>query len=136
MFKESVVHISTLALLMAAMVTFNSCSSPNTTTVSSESVRIVACPASTVTSVTMPNFLFQPNSVSIAVNDIVMWINNDTTAHTVTSGTPGLPAQPLCLLTKPKTNTGGKLLPCLKKSAHQTQVNSDHCKASHELQLW
>jgi plastocyanin len=40
----------------------------------------------------MPNFLFQPNSVSIAVNGIVMWINNDnTTAHTVTSGTPGLP---------------------------------------------
>jgi plastocyanin len=39
----------------------------------------------------MPDFLFQPNSVSIAVNDIVMWINNDTTAHTVSGGTPGAP---------------------------------------------
>jgi len=89
--KASVVHMSTLALLIAAMVTLNSCSSPNTTSVSSESVRIVACPTSTVTSVTMSNFLFQPNSVSIAVNDIVTWINDDTTAHTVTSGTQVAP---------------------------------------------
>jgi plastocyanin len=40
--------------------------------------------------VSIANFLFQPNSVSIAVNDIVKWTNNDTTTdHTVTSGTPG-----------------------------------------------
>jgi len=89
MLKASAVHMSTLALLIAVMVTFSSCSSPNNTTVSSESVRIVTCPTSTVTSVTMSNFLFQPNSVSIAVNDIVTWINDDTTAHTVTGGTPG-----------------------------------------------
>jgi len=87
--KAHVVHMSTLAMLIAAMVTLNSCSSPNTTTVSSESVRIVACPTSTVTFVSISNFLFQPNNVSIAVNDIVKWTNNDTTPHTVTSGTPG-----------------------------------------------
>ena len=89
MLKASVVHMSTLAMLIAAMTTFYSCSSPNTATVSSESVRIVTCPTSTVTFVTISNFLFQPNSVSIAVNDIVKWTNNDTTAHTVTSGAPG-----------------------------------------------
>ena len=89
MLKMSVVRMSRLPLLIAAMVTFYSCSSPNTTTVSSESVRIVTCPTSTVTFVSISNFLFQPNSVSIAVNDIVKWTNNDTTDHTVTSGTPG-----------------------------------------------
>src|SRR3989344_168770 len=31
------------------------------------------------------------------------------------SGTPRLPAQPLCLLTKPRANTAGKLLPCFKE---------------------
>jgi plastocyanin len=91
MLKANAVHMSTSALLLAAMVTLYSCSTPNTaqTTVSSESVRIVTCPTSTVTLVTISNFLFQPNSVSIAVNDIVKWTNNDTIVHTVTSGAPG-----------------------------------------------
>jgi plastocyanin len=91
MLKASVVRMSTLALLITVMATFSSCSSPNTTTVSSESVRIVTCPTSTVTFASISNFLFQPNSVSIAVNDIVKWTNNDATSHTVTSGTPGAP---------------------------------------------
>jgi plastocyanin len=73
------------------MEAFYSCSTPNTTvaTVSSTSAQIVTCPTSPVTTVSISNFVFQPASVSIAVNDIVKWTNNDSTAHTVTSGTPG-----------------------------------------------
>lgn len=80
--------------LTVAMVIFYSCgSSPNTSmnTISSASAKIVTCPTSTVTSVAISDFTFQPGSVSIAVNTIVKWTNNDSTTHTVTSGAPAAP---------------------------------------------
>jgi plastocyanin len=86
-------HIAAFAFFLSVVVTCYSCgsSTPNTTaaTVSSASARIVTCPASSVTAVSIVNFAFQPGSVSIAVNDIVKWTNNDSTAHTATSGAPG-----------------------------------------------
>lgn len=89
--KATAAHVGVIIVFILTMWVFYSCSSPNTTatTVSSTSARIVTCPTTTVTAVDITNFLFQPSSVSIAVNDIVMWTNNDSMAHTVTSGTPG-----------------------------------------------
>ncbi len=93
MIKGSAMHAGTLILLMAAMATFYSCGSPNTSmnTISSASAKIVTCPTTTTTAVAISNFAFQPSSSAIAVNDIVKWTNNDATNHTVTSGTPATP---------------------------------------------
>jgi plastocyanin len=90
--KSSAVRLGALVLLMTATMAFLfCCSSANDTmnTVSSASAKIVTCPTTTVAAVAISNFSFQPNSLSIAVNDIVKWSNNDSTAHTVTSGAPG-----------------------------------------------
>jgi plastocyanin len=90
--KASAVPLGTIVLLMAAVVGLYSCgsSTPNTnvSTVSSAFAKIVTCPPAPAKSVAISNFLFQPGSVTIAVNDIVQWTNNDSTPHTVTSGTP------------------------------------------------
>ncbi len=91
--KAKAVYLGTFVLLMVAIAAFYSCgsSTPRTTaaTVSSTSAKIVTCPTSSVTAVSISNFVFQPASVSIAVNDIVKWTNNDSATHTVTSGAPG-----------------------------------------------
>ncbi len=95
MIKANAVHVGTFVLFMAATVAFYSCgsSTPNTrmSTVSSASAKIVTCPATTGTAVAISNFAFQPGSVTISSKDIVKWTNNDSTTHTVTSGTPGAP---------------------------------------------
>ncbi len=94
MTKVDITYLTTFALFTIIVVIFYSCgsSTPNTTatTVSSTSAKIVTCPgtsAANVSITTTPAFV--PNSVSIAVNDIVKWTNNDSTTHTATSGAPG-----------------------------------------------
>src|SRR5947209_787864 len=37
------------------------------------------------------NFAFDPASPTVQVGDTVMWMNSDLTAHTTTSGQPGVP---------------------------------------------
>ncbi len=93
MTRESVLHPGALVLLLVLLATLYSCGSPNThtSTVSSASAKIVTCPTTTVTAVTISNFAFQPGSVPVAVNDIVKWTNNDAIAHTVTSGMAAAP---------------------------------------------
>ena len=59
----------------------------NFTATSTQSAQIVTCPASGTTNVSIFNFAFSPIGVTIGANGIVKWTNNDTVAHTVTSGT-------------------------------------------------
>ena len=59
----------------------------NFTATSTLSAQIVPCPASGTTNVSIFNFAFSPLGVTIGANGIVKWTNNDTVAHTVTSGT-------------------------------------------------
>jgi plastocyanin len=92
--KVDITYLTTFALFMTAVVTFYSCgsSTPNTTaaTVSSANAKIVTCPGTTAADVSITTTpAFQPGSVSIAVNDVVKWTNNDSAVHTATSGTPG-----------------------------------------------
>jgi plastocyanin len=89
--KVDITYLTTFAFFMTVAVTFYSCgsSTPNTTvtTVSSTSAQIVTCPGTTAADVSITTApAFVPNSVSIAVNNIVKWTNNDSTDHTVTSG--------------------------------------------------
>ncbi|MBM4313663.1 MAG: hypothetical protein FJ122_07045 [Deltaproteobacteria bacterium] len=49
--------------------------------------RIVACPSSGTTNVTIQDYLFTPSAVALGVNGIVQWTNNGPSTHTVTSGT-------------------------------------------------
>lgn len=90
--NASTIPLGTIVLLMAVLAALYSCgsSTPNTnaSTVSSAVAKIVTCPPAPAKSVAISNFLFQPGSETIAVNDIVQWTNNDSTPHTVTSGTP------------------------------------------------
>lgn len=90
--SESLGMVVLLMVAMAALL-YSCGSTPNTGgAVSSAVAQIVTCPTTTVTDVSITSITsgFQPNSVSIAVNDIVRWTNNDsTTSHTVTSGTTG-----------------------------------------------
>ena len=46
--------------------------------------------AATVT-IDINGFAFVPASKTIAVGDTVTWMNSDLSAHTVTSGEPGVP---------------------------------------------
>jgi plastocyanin len=55
-----------------------------------QSGQIVTCPPSGTTDVTIQNFSFTPQNVTISANGIVKWTNNGTT-HTVTSGTSSIP---------------------------------------------
>lgn len=84
-------HLRVVLLILFTFMILYSCGSKANTggAVSSASARIVTCPTTTVTAVSIAGLAFQPSSVSIAVNDIVKWTNNDSTTHTVTSGTPG-----------------------------------------------
>lgn len=61
-------------------------SAVNFTATSTQSARIVACPPSGTTNVTIQNFAFTPSLVTVNANDIVKWTNNDASTHTVTSG--------------------------------------------------
>jgi plastocyanin len=93
MSKVDMTYLTTFAFFLTIVVTFYSCgSSHNTTdtTVSSASAQIVTCPGTTAADVSITTApAFVPNSVSVAVNGVVKWTNNDSTIHTATSGTPG-----------------------------------------------
>jgi len=62
----------------------------NFTTTAGPSALIVPCPPSGTTNVTIQDFSFTPDNVTISANGIVKWTNNGTT-HTVTSGTTPAP---------------------------------------------
>ncbi len=93
MTRKSALYLGVLVLLIVSMATLYACGSPNThiSTVSSASAKIVTCPTTTVKTVTISNFAFQPDNASVAVNDIVKWTNNDAVTHTVTSGVAASP---------------------------------------------
>jgi plastocyanin len=48
--------------------------------------KIVTCPASGTTNVTIQDFSFTPDNVTISMNGIVKWTNNGPSLHTVTPG--------------------------------------------------
>ena len=52
-------------------------------------VQVVVCSAGTTTTVSIVNQItgFSPSSVTVPVNSIVQWTNNDSIIHTVTSTT-------------------------------------------------
>lgn len=52
-------------------------------------ITVVAAAAATVQQ--LPGRIFQPATVTINVGQTVLWVNDDTMAHTTTSGTPGSP---------------------------------------------
>ncbi|MDA8099611.1 MAG: hypothetical protein M0042_08290 [Nitrospiraceae bacterium] len=87
------------AFVLFAAFVFNaaalsSCGSSSTNTggaSSSPAVQIVACPTAPAATVAITNSSFQPTGTAIAVNGIVKWTNNDSIAHTVTSGSQGTP---------------------------------------------
>jgi len=62
----------------------------NFTTTAGPSAQIVPCPPSGTTNVTIQDFSFTPDNVTINANGIVKWTNNGAT-HTVTSGTTPTP---------------------------------------------
>ena len=55
------------------------------------SAQIVQCPPSVTTIVTIQDFSFTPDNVTINANGIVKWTNNGPSNHTVTSGTTPTP---------------------------------------------
>jgi len=86
-------RIALISLFIAVLSNAYGCgsSTPNTSGghISSGSAQLVTCPTSSLESVAISNSVFSPNQVTITVNDIVKWTNNDSITHTVTSGTPG-----------------------------------------------
>jgi plastocyanin len=85
------VRLMVLALLLVAATVLYSCGSRANTggALSSSSAQIVTCPTTASKAVSISGLAFQANSVTISVNDIVKWTNNDSVVHTVTSGVPG-----------------------------------------------
>jgi plastocyanin len=63
----------------------------NFTTTAGPSAQIVPCPPSVTTIVTIQDFSFTPDNVTINANGIVKWTNNGPSIHTVTSGTTPTP---------------------------------------------
>ena len=55
------------------------------------SALIVQCPQSGTTNVSIQDFSFAPDNVTISANGIVKWTNNGPSTHTVTSGTTPTP---------------------------------------------
>jgi len=55
----------------------------------SAEVEVMNAPGSSVPGCEETNECFIPYEVTIAIGDTVMWVNDDTAAHTFTSGTPG-----------------------------------------------
>jgi plastocyanin len=54
--------------------------------------KIVTCPASGTENVTIQDFSFTPDNVTISMNGIVKWTNNGPSIHTVTAGIVDFPA--------------------------------------------
>lgn len=79
----------------------------NFTATSTLSAQIVTCPPSGTDNVLIQNFLFTPDNVTISVNDIVKWTNNDTVTHTVTSGAGGSTGTPDGKFGSGNLGTGG-----------------------------
>ena len=52
-------------------------------------VEVTNAPGSSVPGCEETNECFIPYEVTIAIGDTIMWVNDDTAAHTFTSGTPG-----------------------------------------------
>jgi len=63
----------------------------NFTTTAGPSAQVVPCPPSGTTIVTIQDFSFTPDNVTISANGIVKWTNNGPSTHTVTSGTTPTP---------------------------------------------
>lgn len=88
--------ISMLMLFIAVLSSALGCSGStrDSSQVSTTSAQIVTCPTASFEAVAITSSpAFSPSSVTITVNDIVKWTNNDSTSvpalHTVTSGAPG-----------------------------------------------
>ena len=84
--------INMLVLFIAVLLSALGCSGStrDSSGVSTTSAQLVTCPTASFESVAITSSkTFSPNSVTITVNDIVKWTNNDSTTHTVTSGAPG-----------------------------------------------
>ena len=84
--------ISMLVLFIAVMSSALGCSGStrDSSQVSTTSAQIVTCPTASFESVVITSSpAFSPSSVTITVNDIVKWTNNDSTTHTATSGALG-----------------------------------------------
>ena len=85
--KFAALRFGTMVFLMTSLMAFYACSlNTSQDTSSSTSAAIVTCPTTSVTEVSISNYSFQPQNLTIAVNDIVKWTNSDSVAHTVTSG--------------------------------------------------
>ena len=54
--------------------------------------KIVSCPASGTTNVTIQDFSFTPDNVTISMNEIVKWTNNGPSIHRVTAGFVDFPS--------------------------------------------
>jgi plastocyanin len=54
--------------------------------------KIVSCPASVATTITIQDNSFTPDNVTISANEIVKWTNNGPSIHTVTAGFVDFPA--------------------------------------------
>jgi plastocyanin len=54
--------------------------------------KIVTCPASGTTNVTIQDFSFTPDNVEISMNGIVKWTNNGPSIHTATAGFVDFPS--------------------------------------------
>ncbi len=59
----------------------------NFTATSALTVKLVACPGSGTTPVTIQDFNFSPSSVTVSANAIVQWTNNGPSTHHVVSTT-------------------------------------------------
>jgi plastocyanin len=92
MSKDHIVKMNVIALLATSLLTVYGCGRLNSKPAeSSASARIVSCPTTSTTAVSISNSQFQPASLAISVSDIVQWTNNDAIVHTVTSGAQGTP---------------------------------------------
>jgi plastocyanin len=93
MIRRSWATISMLVLFIVILSSALGCSSStrDSSQVSTTSAQIVTCPTASFEAVAITSSpAFSPSSVTITVNDIVKWTNNDSTSmHTVTSGAPG-----------------------------------------------
>jgi plastocyanin len=79
---------------LAILVLAGCGSDDNFTATSTQAAQIVPCPPTGTTNVSIQDFSYTPDNVSISVNGIVKWTNNGLSFHTATSGTGGTTGTP------------------------------------------